>query len=254
MNSLVKLIASAAIATAFGASGAHAQSPGSFSAAISNVEIVPLVVCDAGILDPLAALNCHNTASNFLTLNIKTSSGSGTSLLVGGSLETAIFTETVVTGGGGTQKATAEGSIIVTMTVDGNEAPVGCTTNCPNGVAYPPVVTYDQRQQTLTANLGVVCTITNLILTCTGESVGLILSTMSAHEFNFVVPNLSEGVHTVTFSIAVAANASVSNTLLAGSIAKAGVGVGSLTAQVVKVQTPFDAITLGSGGTTTFTF
>jgi hypothetical protein len=101
------------------APGAFAQSTGSFSAAISNVAIIPTKVCNA--TSTSGPGTCSGT--NFLQLQIKTSSGSGTSLLLGGSLETAILTDTSTTGGNGKQTATAEGSVIVTMLVDGVAAP-----------------------------------------------------------------------------------------------------------------------------------
>ena len=234
-----------------GSSGAFAQSSGSFSAAVSNVAIVPMVVCDASATS--GPTSCPQTGSDFLQLQIKTSNGN-TSLLVGGSLETSILTNTSTTGGGGKQTASATGSVIVTMLVDGKEAPLGCTAGCPVGVAYPPSVTYDLRQQTLTTNLGNICSTVAGVTTCTDpEAIQLILSTTSAHSFNFVVPGMSQGVHTVTFNIAVSTDATASS-LLAGATAQVAVGVGSLTAQVVKTQTPWDAITLGPGGTPTQIF
>jgi hypothetical protein len=190
-----------------------------------------------------------------LQLKIKVSNGDS-SLLIGGSLESSILTNTLTTSGGTTGKnsASAGGSIIVTMLVDGNMAPVGCTNNCPIGVAYPPIVTYNERQQTLNTTLGNICTVTSGVATCTSpQSIQLILSTTSANSFNFVVPGLAGGTHTITLRVAVSTNATASS-LSAGANATAAVGVGSLTAQVVKTQTPFDAITVGPGGTPTQTF
>jgi hypothetical protein len=250
MNRLA-ILRVALVALAFGAHGAFAQSTGSFSAAISNVAIIPTTVCNA--TSTTGPGTCNGT--NFLQLQIKTSSGSGTSLLVGGSLETSILTDTSTTGGNGKQTATAEGSVIVTMLVDGAAAPTVCpSAGCPSGVAYPSRVTYDERLQQLTTNLGNICSTTSGVTTCTSpESIELLLSTTSAHGFNFVVPNLSQGTHTVTMNIAVSGSATASS-LLAGSNVNVAVGVGSLTAQVVKTQTPIDGIALGSGSTPTFQF
>jgi hypothetical protein len=241
-------------AAAAGSSGAFAQSAGSFSAAVSNVAIVPTIVCDAGVTTTTNPLSCDNTATNFLQLKIKVSNGDS-SLLIGGSLESSILTNTLTTSGGtGKNSASAGGSIVVTMLVDGARAPVGCTSNCPIGVAYPPIVTYNERQQTLNTTLGNICTVTVGVATCTSpQSIQLILSTTSANSFNFVVPGLAGGTHTITLSVAVSTNATASS-LSAGAEATAAVGVGSLTAQVVKTQTPFDAITVGPGGTPTQTF
>jgi hypothetical protein len=236
-----------------GSSGASAQSAGSFSGAVSNVAIIPTIVCNAGITAPNNALNCDNTASQFLQLQIKVSNGNS-SLLVGGSLETSILTNTSTTGGGGKQQATATGSVVVTMLVDGQLAPVGCTSACPIGLAYPPMVTFDERMQSLTTNLGSICSTVAGIVTCTSpESIQLILSTTSAHSFNFIVPGLAGGTHTIQFKIAACTDATASS-LLAGAQATVAVGVGSLTAQVVKTLTPFDSITVGPGGNPTQTF
>jgi hypothetical protein len=66
-------------------------------------------------------------------------------------------------------------------------------------------------------------------------------------------PVCREVNHTVTFKIAVATDATATS-LLAGAEAQAAVGVGSLTAQVVKTLTPFDSITVGPGSKPTQTF
>jgi len=237
-----------------GSSGASAQSAGSFSAAVSNVAIIPTIVCDAGTTSTTNPLYCGNTTSQFLQLQIKVSNGNS-SLLVGGSLETSILTNTSTTGGGGKQQASATGSVIVTMLVDGQSAPVGCTSACPIGLAYPPTVTFDERMQSLTTNLGSICSTVLGVITCTTpESIQLILSTTSAHSFNFIVPLLAGGTHTIQFMITASTDATASS-LLAGSQATVAVGVGSLTAQVVKTLTPFDSIAVGPGGNSqTFSF
>ena len=247
-------LAAALLATLMAGSAAFAQSTGSFSAQISNVAIVPVVVCTAGTLDATGSTSCEKNAANFLSAQIKTSNG-GDSLLLTASLESTILTDTAVSGGNGKQTATAEGSVFVTTTVDGVEAPVGCTTGCPNGVAYPPEVTMNERSQTLSANLGDICTTVNSVVSCTTpESIELVLSTTSANSFTFVVPNISQGVHTVDLNIGVSTTATTSSSLNAGALVDVGVGVGTFVAQVVKAQTPFDGVTLGSGGAITMTF
>jgi hypothetical protein len=253
------LFAVAAVAAVFSANVAFAQSAGSFSAQIANGTIIPLTVCETGSFSNTGQLTCSNNAHNFLSLSIKTSSGSGTSLLVGGSLQSQLVTNTSVTGGNGKQTAVATGSVQVVVTVDGETVAdalslVGCSSNCPAGVAYPPSVTYNERQQTLSATLGQVCSTSAGVTTCSGnEAIQLILNTTTANSFNFVIPGLSVGTHTVNFYIYVAADGS-STSLSAGSEAAVVVGVGSLTAQVVKVQTPNDSITLGTGTQPTWSF
>jgi hypothetical protein len=147
------------------------------------------------------------------------------------------------------------------MLVDGKPVKdvIGCGTTalnpCPNGYAYPPQVTYDERIQTLTTNLGNICGVVNTVVTCstTPESIQLLLSTTSAHSFNFIVPGLAAGTHTIQFNVAASTDATTTSAL-AGAEASVMVGVGSLTAQVVKTLTPFDSITVGPGGNPTQTF
>ena len=235
-----------------GSSGASAQSAGSFSAAVSNAAIIPMIVCNP-TNTTTSQQNCANSAAQFMQVQIKTSNGDS-SLLVGGSLETSILTNTSTTGGNGKQTASATGSVIVTMLVDGLSAPVGCMSACPIGLAYPSKVTFDERMQSLTTNLGSICSTVLGVTTCTSpESIQLILSTTSAHSFNFIVPLLAGGTHTIQFMITASTDATATS-LLAGAQATVAVGVGSLTAQVVKTLTPFDSITVGPGGNPTQTF
>src|SRR5262249_60336398 len=85
-------------------------------------------------------------------------------------------------------------------------------------------------------------------LTCTGpETMGLLLSTMSANGFNFLVQTPGQGVYQVQLGIALQASAST-NSLLAGAQATVGVGAGSLVEMIVQAQTPFDTIKLCNGG------
>lgn len=87
-------------------------------------------------------------ARGLLAASIKVSTGR--SLAITGALETALLTDTSVSSNNGSKStSTASGSIVVTPVLkdnNGNSYPV-----------YPPQVTYDSRQQTLTATLGSAC-------------------------------------------------------------------------------------------------
>src|ERR1700681_3670765 len=111
MKNLSVLFAAAGVlaAAAAGSSGAFAQSAGSFSEAISNVAIVPTIVCDDGVTNSTNPLSCDNTATNLMQLHIKVSNGDS-SLLIGGSLESSILTNTLTTSGGtGKNSSSASG-------------------------------------------------------------------------------------------------------------------------------------------------
>ncbi len=74
--------------------------------------------------------------------------------------------------------------------------------------------------------------------------IDLLLSTMSAHAFNFLVHNLSSGVYQIQLEIEVTTTATVSSSITAGSTVHVGVGAGSLVNMIVQAQTPFDTIKL----------
>ncbi len=221
------------------AAPAFAQSAGSFAGDFLGpngvAKIVTTQVCSA------TDTTCTSTQSaTLLTATIKVSGASSKSLMLMGSLEDALYTDTSNSGGGSKSTSSATGSIVVTPVVTGGGCPAS---GCP---VYPSTVTFAARTQTLTANLGS-CTVTSVtnpteVLTCTDtDTIDLLLSTMSANAFNFLVPNMGEGVYTVKFNVAITASAT-SDSLSAGATAKAGIDVGSLGVLTVQTQTPFDSL------------
>ncbi|WIO73547.1 hypothetical protein QP938_09565 [Porticoccaceae bacterium LTM1] len=160
-------------------------------------------------------------------------------LLIGVSLEAGLYTQTQVKGKNGSyDSANAMAGVDITVYVDGIPA-------------EPGTITFNQREQELNAVLGGViesCTFStdndgdgvvddditiNIEDDCvvTDEEIELIQRTMSAHHFNFVMPNLSSGDHVVT----VEASINTSSSAGAGSAsATALVGKGSLTVEGVR--------------------
>src|SRR5262245_20916018 len=123
------------------AASSLAQSSGSFAGDFVSVSIIPTIVCSAN--DP--ALSCSNGGTAFLGATIKAPGAASKNILIGGSLQTALYTATSATGGKGNQSSTATGSIVVTPTVTG-----------PGGVdvpVFPASVIFNERTQTLSANL-----------------------------------------------------------------------------------------------------
>ncbi len=233
MTKLRSALAAVGLFVSLAASPAFAQSSGSFAGDFTSVNIIPTVVCQTTD----TTLSCVKGGTAFLGATIKMPSASGKNLLIGGSLQTSLLTSTSATGGKGNQTSTATGSIVVTPTVTG-----------PHGQAvpvFPPHVIFDEREQQLTANLSGCITnpgATGPVITCTTpETIALVLSTTSAHSFNFIAQNQGAGVYTVTLNIGVTANAT-STSAGFNSNAVVAVGVGSLTAQIVQVQTPFNSL------------
>src|SRR5712664_3688443 len=189
-----------------------AQSSGNFSASGSST------ACTIGSGGVLSA---GITASSF-TANISTSNGSGTTLVIRPSLVTGLFTDTKINASVST--ASADVGIQVCVKVDGSDA----------GILPAPCITYDERFQQISSQLfsqlaacqlttsttacsvntdcaglgsnyicnnptGIagqgLCVVPNLL--CNFE---LILSTLSAHSFDFVVPVGIGKPHTIVTS------------------------------------------------------
>ncbi len=228
-----------AIATlcAIAAQQAQAQSAGSFAGDFLGMKIIKTITCSTGDVN----LSCNlDGGATYLGATIKLPGSRSKYLLISASLETALLTGTAVTGGTGkVQTSTATGSIVVRPEV-----------RAPNGAlvpVWPPQVTFDERTQTLTANLSGCLTnvdpATGLpVVTCTdSESVNLVLNTMSAHSFNFLVTNYGTRTYTVKLNIG-ATGTATNSSIAAHSTVGVGVGVGSLGVSLVQVQTPFNSL------------
>ena len=224
---------------------AFAQSSGSFAGDISNVSLITLPVCSSGTTQAGSGSCLSQSGAAVLHSTIKMPNGKG--LLIGGSLESSILTDTLTSGNGKTNTASATGSVIVTPIVCGSNMSLAqCEAQITSPVpVYPSQVTYNQREQTLTTTLsGCVTTSVGGIPTTnctTPESIDLLLSTMSANSFNFVAPSIGSDVYTVVLQIKVSGT-NTAGSLTTGSSVQVGVGVGSLTAQIVQVQTPFNSL------------
>jgi len=142
-----------------------------------------------------------------MSTSLKTSNT--TDLFISPSLVTGLYTETQVKGSssGTSSTAAATGSVAVRVLLDcTNCASEGALQTSPAAylaAAQPDPngtgIVFDARIQQLTATLGQVITSTSLTTnTCTDEQIDLILSTTSAHTFNYVLLNTGSGTHTVT--------------------------------------------------------
>jgi hypothetical protein len=183
---------------------------------------------------------------NVMSTSIKTSNVAD--LFVDASLVTGLYTSTQVkgNGSGSTSTASAMGGVQVRAVMDPQFDSGG---NVVGGTyAYPDDqgtgVTFDQRVQTLTANLGNIFTDCfanggNIGTGCTltQEQITLALDTTSAHSYNFILLNVGAGTHTLLVQAEVNTNATGSNGGVA--ISNAMFGLGSVTIESVRLVNSF---------------
>jgi hypothetical protein len=167
------------------------------------------------------------------TLTVKTSNS--TSLFVDVSTVVGLYTSTQVKGNntGATSSATATAGVHVRVLLD-------------NVIyAFPDKlgagIDFDNRVQTLTANLGNIFTSacapgSSTACILTPEQITLILNTSSAHAFNFVLLNVGSGTHTVEVQVLADTNSSE----MTGGVAIAGAAYGPASVTIDEVRLVHD--------------
>ncbi len=190
------------------------------TAAISTVSVQSCAI---------SASNCPGTWTDLVpTLNVQTSNSQ--SLFVNVSTVVGLYTSTQVHGNntGATSTAVASAGVHVRVLLDGVV------------YAFPDVmgsgIDFDNRVQTLTANLGNIftsdCAANPTTCTLTAEQITLILQTSSAHDFNFVLLNVGSGSHTIDVQVMADTNSSAST----GGVAIAGAAYGPASVTVDTVR------------------
>lgn len=206
---------------------------------------------------------CTDSKGNgqwFTVMNASLKTSKTTDLFISPSLVTGLYTNTQIKGN--TKKATSEtataaGSVAVRVLLDCSNCSAAGTAQT-GDVAYAQAgqpdpngngIVYDARIQQLTGTLGQAITSGCLNLTdgtdsCGPEILDLILSTTSAHTFNYIMTNVGNGQHTITVQVrlntgAVCYNTNgsgttcsskdVVNTDLASEVSAALYGLGSVT-------------------------
>jgi len=243
----MKMLGSAfAFAIAFAiAPVAFAQSSGNFSATGTGAS------CTIGA----GGAESGGTTLTSFTADVSTGSGNGTTLDIRPDLVTGLFTDTKISTTIPT--ASADTGIQVCVTVDGSDA----------GVLPSSCATYDQRFQQISSQLfsqltqctavpttiacsatnpcptGDTCDLTTSLCTTTNPlcNFELILSTLSAHSFDFVVSVDNKKPHVVEASWKVIGAGVIGN----GSVASC-VGPGILTVTQTKVFNNSGALTFTS--------
>ena len=232
--------ATAAISTAVGCT----------SSGTTNIGDTLPVTCH----DIFSGASVSVTPDNFVQIMTTTMKLSNSqSLFVTPSLVTGLYTSTKTkTSSGGSSTATAEGAVFLRVVlrdpntgavvqiadpiVDCTDQILGCVkdTNGDYGVVL------DSRVQTLSQ------TLSNCVVTVSGTAGGscnfdstlqLVLQTTSAHSFSFIFPNVGVGTYTISVESAVNTSATVSGS--GTSIAGAAYGLGSLTAESVRMVHDF---------------
>lgn len=151
-------------------------------------------------------------------------------LFMSASLECGLYTQTQVKGKQGERdSASAEAKVMLRVLVDGQEA-------------KPGAIVYCERAQELTAVLGGVleeCTDANgdgTIMSdeClfSDEEIELVLKTMSANSFNFILDNLGSGMHNIKVQAKIE---SASESGQGSASAKASIGHGSIVIEEVRM-------------------
>ena len=175
------------------------------------------------------------------------SNSQSSSFLVNASLVTGLLTNTSVMSNGGKQSsASATGSVQVGVMLDGNFDSNGQYLGG-GTYAYPGLLSFDTRTQTLTATLGQAltgCSLVNMVVTCTGlttQQIQLMLNTTAAHSFQFILPNVGVAPNSAPHRIDIVAQVS-SSTLSSGlgsALASACYGAGTVTVDAVRLGNGF---------------
>ena len=206
---------------------------------------IALTLVMSSNLSAQSAKNALTTAPNVLVntttgqdwttiLNTMLHTSQQKDLVMGVSLETGLFTRTLVKSRGGNQDTSyAEANVQVRVLVDAGTAN--------ERMAEPGIVTFDKRYQELMVKLGGILTCTDnngdgIIqyneCVLTDEEIQLILDTLAAHAFNFALDDLGSGTHTVSVQVRVTTDTGAQ----AGSSSATGmVGKGSLVVEEVRL-------------------
>ena len=175
------------------------------------------------------------------------------SYLVTASMVTGLLTNTTVSSNGGSKSSgSATGSVQVGVILDGNFDSNGQYLGG-GTYAYPGLLNFDTRTQTLNATLGQAftgCTVVSGIVQCTGltqQQIQLILDTTSAHSFEFILPNVgvapSSSPHRVDI-VAQVSSMTVSSGL-GSALASACYGAGSVVVDAVRLGHTFSCSSSG---------
>ncbi len=233
MKKIITLALVIVLLLSFGVGGALAeQNPNASAKAtaqIANLSVISVSVAAQGDDDADDAwVDNFNTNPLgwhvILKQSIKTANDKD--LFIDVSLLSGLYTKTVVRSKGDKEASVAAGAVLLAVTVDyGTDDQV---------IAFPGPIIYNARAQLLTATLQGIVDLDEfgeLIIT-DAEEIGLFIATMSANSFNWIVPDLSSGMHNVEVWAKAVTYAGTSKGSAKGI---AAIGLGSVTIEEVRM-------------------
>jgi len=257
---VVTLVAALLVSGAVYASGIRASKA---TAKVSELALLewepeaPSETSSGDMEDSIPSDSYEGGWTTILAQNIKTPNQKD--LIIDVSLETGLYTRTLVKSKRRSaddedwDTSTAHAKVMVRVGVDGNYATVVPGEEQEAGVAFPRAVTFNEREQTLSAKFMGIFTgecievdpdtgdVTIDYACLEPEELDLILNTMSANSFNFIAADLTPGNHVITVEAKIIANGAADE----GEYeAMAMVGQGSVVIEVVRMVKAEDYLEL----------
>ena len=221
MKKIIAIVLAVVLVAMIGATGVFAQENPNASAK-ATAQIAELEVVSASAAEGDEVDWDSSGVAEILTQTIKMANGKD--LFIDVSLLSGLYTETNVKSKGGNKDTSgAAAAVLVAVFVDGDMAFPG----------YP--IVFEGRVQVLTATLGGY--LVGDVLT--PEEIGLIIGTLSANSFNFIVQDLDSGMHEVVVKAACVTGAFSQQ---GSAAAVAAIGLGSVTIEEVRMVKGEDAV------------
>ena len=221
MKKVIAIVLAVVLVAMIGATGAFAQENSNASAK-ATAQITNLTVLSWSGLDLIGPPFTHFYAEKVLEQTIKTANKKD--LFIDVSLQSALFTDTVVKSKNMQRDTSTAGAAVWVVVVIDDEA-----------MAFPGVVAWNARVQQLTAVLqGEIESVTEAGVPVIGdpEEIGLFIGTLSVNSFNFIIPDVSSGMHNIKVYAAVGTLADYEQ---GDANAVAVIGLGSMTVEEVRM-------------------
>jgi len=221
MKKVIAIVLAVILVAMIGATGAFAQENPNASAK-ATAQITNLTVISWSGLDTVGPPFTHFRAQKVLEQTIKTANKKD--LFIDVSLQSALFTDTVVKSKNMQRDTSTAGAAVWVVVVIDDEA-----------MAFPGVVEWNARVQQLTAVLqGEIESVTAEGDPVIGdpEEIGLFIGTLSVNSFNFIIPDVSSGMHNIKVYAAVGTYADYEQ---GDANAVAVIGLGSMTVEEVRM-------------------